>query len=239
MFVICCHRFLELKLLAKYTIFSASWILRHLPLGTVEHVERRRNNYCSAIFDQETHHTCSYQTNNWLNFSVYGFAWESGNPVQRLRSMRQIQHNILRLYWGRPQLYFFLSIIQFGSTYHGQRKFFLKKMTFWMKQTRMAKICVAGAGSFVPKLGPFWNGCGSIFPTPHSRFSIYLYARWIWLTICIHPWYLRLEQQLQSLHSWIVGSGKFVAAVRSGQIGKDRPLPNWVHSRISVTFEGA
>ena len=65
-----------------------------------------------------------YQTNNWLNFSVYGFAWESGNPVQRLRSMRQIQHNILRLYWGRPQLYFFLSIIQFGSTYHGQRKFF-------------------------------------------------------------------------------------------------------------------
>jgi hypothetical protein len=29
--------------------------------------------------------------------------------------------------------------------------FFFKKLTFWMKQTRMAKICVAGAGSFVPK----------------------------------------------------------------------------------------
>lgn len=126
-----------------------------------------------------------------------------------------------------------------GPLIMAKGSFFLKKLTFWMKQTRMAKICVAGAGSFVPKLGPFWNGCGSIFPTPHSRFSIYLYARWIWLTICIHPWYLRLEQQLQSLHSWIVGSGKFVAAVRSGQIGKDRPLPNWVHSRISVTFEGA
>ena len=142
MFVICCHRFLELKLLAKYTIFSASWILRHLPLGTVEHVERRRNNYCSAIFDQETHHTCSYQTNNWLNFSVYGFAWESGNPVQRLRSMRQIQHNILRLYWGRPQLYFFLSIIQFGSTYHGQRKFFfLKNWHFgWNRQEWLISV---------------------------------------------------------------------------------------------------